>query len=397
MTSARMRQVSAEVANQPLVPIALGGGELRQLRHVCGFFEGPEDADRTLVPFIAEGLEHHQRAVHVVEAAARNTHSDRLAAAGIDVRLAIGTGQLVITTWDEAYPTGGRFDRAAMLRYIGGRLRSGHEDGFEITRLIAYMDWALPEMASGADLVAYDQQLDVALRGVPDVVICVYDVQRHRAGVLVRILNAHPVGIVEGELRNAVGSGSLPRERILQAASELFTSRGIAATGVDTLISAAGVAKATFYRHFPSKDDLVVAWLLDWRTRWFDRVSRKAEESAASPDELIPALFDGAVDWLRAGDFRGCPYLNAAVEIVDPAAPARRAALDYVLEVEAYLRRALETLGHADAAALAAQLQTLLAGGISLSVAHGNTQPLLAARAAAVTMLRNDATANVQS
>jgi AcrR family transcriptional regulator len=385
--------MSSRVAQEAFAAIPLAGGALRQLRHVCGLFEGPEDAYRTLLPFISDGLQRGERAVQVVDPAIRSSHMDRLAGAGIDVERAIGAGQLVVATWDDTYLAGGHFDSTTMLGYVQAQLDKGRQDGFQITRLIGYTEWAPPDMATAGDLLAYEEQVDIALRGMPDVVICAYDTGRHGAALLLRVLDAHTLGIVEGELRNAVGAGLPARERILQAASELFATRGIGATGVDTLIQAAGVAKATFYRHFPSKDDLVVAWLLDWRTRWFDRVSRKAEEAARSPDQLIPALFDAVAEWVRAGDFRGCPYLNTAAEVVDSADPARRAVRDYLDEIETYLRQALESQGYRDAAALGAELQALLAGGISLSVAYATWHPVLAARDVAVSLLRDVAPA----
>jgi AcrR family transcriptional regulator len=355
---------------------------------VCGLFDGPESSYRTLLPFIAEGLEQGERAVHVVDPVARRSHLDRLTGAGIDVERAVDAGQLEISTWDDAYLEGGRFDGGAVVRFIQQALAKGRESGFVVTRLIGYMQWAVPEALSASDLVAYETQVDVVLRGGPDPVICVYDLERQNAGMLVRILDVHPIGIVDGKLRQAISAPLEPRERILQAASELFPRRGIGATGVDTLIQVAGVAKATFYRHFPSKDDLVGAWLLDARTRWFDRVRVEAEEAADSPDDLIPTLFDAVLRWVEAGDYRGCPYLNAAVEIVEPADPARQVVRDYLLEIEDYLRQALLSVGHPAPQSLAAELHTLLAGGISLSVAHRRAAPMLAARDAAIGLLR---------
>jgi hypothetical protein len=116
-------------------------------------------------------------------------------------------------------------------------------------------------------------------------------------------------------------------------------------------------------------------------------VRRRAEVRAPSPQELIPSLFDATAEWLEAGDFRGCPFLNTAAEIVDPDHPARPIVRDYLLEIQAGLRSLLASAGHEDAAALAPQLQAMLAGGISLAVAHRSTDPMLAARDAAARWL----------
>jgi AcrR family transcriptional regulator len=178
-----------------------------------------------------------------------------------------------------------------------------------------------------------------------------------------------------------------PRERILAAASRLFTSRGIGRTGVDSLIAEAGVAKATFYRHFPSKEDLVVAWLRDPRTRWFHRVRALAEARAATPAERVPRLFEAAAEWLEAGDYRGCPYLNTAVELADPDRPPGHALRDYLAEIGAYLEDQAKQAGHPDPARMGRQLHTLMAGAISLGVANRSSRYVLAARDAALALM----------
>jgi len=176
-----------------------------------------------------------------------------------------------------------------------------------------------------------------------------------------------------------------PRERILAAASRLFTQQGIGRTGVDTLIAEAGVAKATFYRHFPAKEELVLAWLRDSRTRWFDRVRTLAE--IATPANRIPALFEAAADWLEAGDYRGCPYLNTVVEVVDPNGPPAQAIREYLAEIGAYIEEQVRLAGHPEPERIGRELHTLLAGSISLGVANRTSAYALAASAAALQLL----------
>ncbi|HEV7604080.1 MAG TPA: TetR/AcrR family transcriptional regulator, partial [Candidatus Limnocylindrales bacterium] len=161
----------------------------------------------------------------------------------------------------------------------------------------------------------------------------------------------------------------------------------VGATGVDTLIASAGVAKATFYRHFPSKDDLVVAWLRDPRTRWLDRLRVDAEAHATSPDEVIPALFDAVVEWLETDGQRGCPYLGTAIAMPELAEPALAVIRAYLVEVQGYIQERLTAAGDPDADALAPKLQALLMGGMALSVAVGDTNPARAARAALTELL----------
>ena len=379
-------------SGHPALPIQIAGGELRDHRHVCGVFDGPEAAYRTLLPFILDGFEDGHRAFHIVDPAERSAHIERLANAGIDVGEAAGASQLQVETWDSVYLRGGRFDRVATVSLILDALAEGRELGFPITRLIGFMGWTYPAAATAWDLASYESQVEAALRGMPDPVVCVYDLERIPSSLLIQMLGLHALGIVDGGLRRTAGVPFSPRDRILEAASELFAGRRINSTGVDTLIERAGVAKATFYRHFPSKDALVTAWLLDWRARWIDRARPKAEAAAASPGELIPTFFEVVGEWLESEDFVGCPYLNTAVEIVDPAHPARQVVRDHLSEVEAFLREALTAAGHPDAESLALELQALLAGGISLSVARRSTAPVLAARDAAVRLLRETAT-----
>ena len=114
-------------------------------------------------------------------------------------------------------------------------------------------------------------------------------------------------------------SGSA-RERLLEAASDLFYHEGIAATGIDRVIGRAGVAKASLYNNFASKDDLVAAYLAAALSRVEQHL---AELERTVPGDATLAFFDDLVaDTARPG-FVGCPFLNAAVELA-PDAPARR-------------------------------------------------------------------------
>src|ERR1700741_3857622 len=94
--------------------------------------------------------------------------------------------------------------------------------------------------------------------------------------------------------RPSIRPAGPPRDRILGAASVLFAERGLNRAGVDTLIAEADVAKATFYRYFPSKDDLIVAWLADSRTRWFERVLALAQSRAVDARDVVVQVFGAA-------------------------------------------------------------------------------------------------------
>jgi AcrR family transcriptional regulator len=115
---------------------------------------------------------------------------------------------------------------------------------------------------------------------------------------------------------------SSARRRLLDTATRLFYEGGIHAVGIDRIIAEAGVAKATFYNHFPSKDDLVVAYLEE-----IDRLGRAAVAALPQqpPRKMISAIMGRISEAVVAGGWRGCPFLNAAAEYPDPASAVRQA------------------------------------------------------------------------
>ena len=139
------------------------------------------------------------------------------------------------------------------------------------------------------------------------------------------------------------------RERLLRTASTLFYAEGLRGVGVDRVIAEASVTRATFYRHFPGKEDLVVAYL--------HGVDRAVRERAGE----VPADAEGAVTWLLGltgalGDqlcgvgFRGCAFINAAAEYPDPASAVRSAVREHREWLEDAVRTAFAAAGHPDPA-----------------------------------------------
>jgi AcrR family transcriptional regulator len=367
--------------------IRLAGEDLGEHRHVCALVDGPSDAYELLLPFILDGFADGDRAFHIVDPETRAAHLERLAAAGIDVTAATESRQLEIATWTDSYLMGGKFDRSSQLARIRQMLGEGPALGYRRTRGIGTMEWQ-HDREPDTDLLWYESRLSQVLRGQADVVICAYDLNLHSARTIAEVMGLHHAAIIGGVLR-ASGAAARPsaRDRLLAAASELFYENGIQATGVDTLIAAAGVAKATFYRHFPSKDDLVAAWLREPRTRWLDDVRVRVAASDADAEGRIPVFFEVVRDWLEDADFRGCPYLNTAVELAAQAHPARTIIRDYLQEVEDYLEHMLAEAGYRDSRSLAAKLQTLTAGAIALAVARRTGDSVAVARDAAVSLV----------
>ena len=126
------------------------------------------------------------------------------------------------------------------------------------------------------------------------------------------------------------------RDTILETAGRLFHERGVRAVGVDTIVAESGVAKMTLYRHFPAKDDLVVAYLQranDQLTRWMDEL---VAPHAARPRRALEAIFDGVARLASGPHCRGCAFLGVAAEFSDDAHPGRVVARDHK---KAILRR----------------------------------------------------------
>jgi AcrR family transcriptional regulator len=115
---------------------------------------------------------------------------------------------------------------------------------------------------------------------------------------------------------------SSARRRLLDTATRLFYTEGIRAVGIDRIIAEAGVAKATFYNHFPSKDDLVLAYIEEQDRLGRDAVSALPEQL---PRAMIAAVMGRISEAVVAGGWRGCPFLNAAAEYPDPKSPVRQA------------------------------------------------------------------------
>lgn len=118
------------------------------------------------------------------------------------------------------------------------------------------------------------------------------------------------------------------RDRLLNKASELFYAEGLHAVGVDRVIAEAQVTRATLYRHFRSKDDLLVAYLTGADEALRARLEATRAEQT-KPAEVIRAVGRSIADDLGGPGFRGCAFLNAAAEYPDPDHPVHRAVLEH--------------------------------------------------------------------
>ena len=116
------------------------------------------------------------------------------------------------------------------------------------------------------------------------------------------------------------GARGSARDRILETAYRLFSRHGIQAVGIDTIVAESHVAKMTLYRYFPSKEDLVLAFLDLRQQRWtHEWLEAGIERRAATPQERLLSVFDLLDEWFRRSDFEGCPFISALLDDVPPA------------------------------------------------------------------------------
>ncbi|MFD4601314.1 TetR/AcrR family transcriptional regulator [Streptomyces sp. NPDC058464] len=150
------------------------------------------------------------------------------------------------------------------------------------------------------------------------------------------------------------------RERILKAATELFTAQGINATGMEQLSTAAAVSKRTLYAHFSSKDDLVVAYLSTLRGGLLPALPG-SDQPSRSPREQLLAVFDWKPPQSVA-PVRGCPFLNVSVEVPDPGRPAHQLVAAHKREFARRLSEIARQAGIAAPEVLGEQLALLYDG-----------------------------------
>jgi AcrR family transcriptional regulator len=152
-----------------------------------------------------------------------------------------------------------------------------------------------------------------------------------------------------------------PRERLLEAASELFYAEGVQSVGIDRVIERAGVAKASLYSTFGSKEQLVCAYLDARHAQTLGRL-RAAADAAEDPVERILAVFDAQAELFRRPDYRGCAFTAAAAE-ARPGGRVDEAADSYRRDVRALFTELAAAAGAPDPGLLASQLQLIFDGG----------------------------------
>jgi len=178
----------------------------------------------------------------------------------------------------------------------------------------------------------------------------------------------------------AQGVAPVPaRDRILDTAFRLFYARGPKAVGVDLIIAEAGVAKATFYKHYPSKDELVLAYLDKVDGIWTGQLHAAAEASGPEPSDQLVGLFDALGTACRREGYRGCAFINAGAQAT-PGTAIHDRTVTHKQAVLAWVTDLAEQAGVADPTALARSLTLLLDGGLADGALAADPAAVVAAK-----------------
>src|SRR5262249_24566013 len=150
--------------------IRLGGATLRTHRHVCAFFHSADDQYRVLLPFIKDGFDCAEKAVHIIDPRRREDHVRRLKSAGIDAAAAQQSGQFELREWGDVHLKGGSFDQDRTLASIDDIRRRSQQEGYRRVRWVTHMEWALEDRPGVDGLLEYEASANT----VPfeDPVIC---------------------------------------------------------------------------------------------------------------------------------------------------------------------------------------------------------------------------------
>ena len=207
-----------------------------------------------------------------------------------------------------------------------------------------------------------------------------------------------PEGVTWDDLRapeRRIGESARARERILEASYHLFSTRGIRAVGTEEVLERAGVAKSTLYRHFRSKDALVLAFLQRREQQWTrEFVEAEARRRGATPRERLLAIFDVFDEWFHRDDFEGCSFINVLLETGDLGNPLGKASAAHLEYIRFVVCKLAEEAGVQDAEAFAHSWHILMKGSI-VAACEGDTQAAQRARSMGEDLLNKHVPASI--
>ena len=179
-----------------------------------------------------------------------------------------------------------------------------------------------------------------------------------------------------------------PRERILATAYDLFSRHAIATVGIDTIIAQSGAAKMSLYRHFKSKEALVLAFLQQRELRWTHQwLEAEVLTRATTPADRLLAIFDVFDQWFQTPDFEGCSFINVLLESA-PESSVHQAAAAHLAEIRTIVAGLAQEAGLAEVERFAQTWHFLMKGCI-VSANEGNRQAAQQAKQAATILLEH--------
>lgn len=186
------------------------------------------------------------------------------------------------------------------------------------------------------------------------------------------------------------------REKLIQAGHNIFYREGFLSVGLDRLLNEVGCSKQTFYNHFESKDDLIVA-VIDEHHRWWSSEVRDRMDRAAGSDPRgrILAMFDILREIQQEPEYHGCMFINAAVEFPQPHHPAHQSARKAKADGVALFAELAERVGAPDAAGLAQELDMIMEGALITHQVAPDCDVCAIARRVAETLLEKHLPATV--
>lgn len=176
------------------------------------------------------------------------------------------------------------------------------------------------------------------------------------------------------------------KEKILSTAFRLFYAQGLRAAGIDTIIAESGVAKATFYKYFPAKDDLILAYLEKVDGIWTGQLHAAAEAAGPDPADQLVGLFDALATACRRDGYRGCAFINAAAESASGTRVHERT-VAHKQQILAWIRGLAAQAGAHNPEQLARSLTLVLDGGLASGVLDADPAAAVAARGTAAQLV----------
>jgi AcrR family transcriptional regulator len=177
-------------------------------------------------------------------------------------------------------------------------------------------------------------------------------------------------------------------DRILATATKLFETRGIQSSGIDTIIAEAGIAKATLYKHFPSKNILITAYLRDKSDRFYDWLNTRLVSKKADSIDILILLCELVEQWIQTPEFHGLPFHIASVEFPEPDHPINQYSAVLAVELQGYLSKIAAKAGAKKPAALGQQLTIIFEGAALVERLSPGSGAAKRAKNAAITLIR---------